>query len=534
MSPEAKAQLSEIREKIRKNKGQQDKYLSKIKKKQSPWKMIAKLLLKLKIDNKITKFLYSQLNKGSKMESMVAIYNVTEDEAMRKSLKSKIMQLKGTMVNDAAIYIQFNRMIQTYKLFSKVTESLKDIFNKDLMTNKIEDHDHLIILKAERIAHSVDFNRIVMLDAIDNLLGGYVHSDSDPVTQSDVENESIMESKSGLKLTHVLMGGLATLSYNFLTVKKQEELEEKGQEVLETLKDEVEFEEENPQVGHQFSNPIEAPDLEAKLREAEEIAKGDPYKVPKNGETKLPAAVIKNRMDRLQEVVDLGLYDKMVEDVIRPESKKGNYYNLSSEEINILKNLPSMLKSRDPKLIQYLSSPRSSISTVIKGVDIDSPEKVQSQYRKNKTVSLDLKGRSIARKVWLDFNAETKQNKDLFTYKNVKKYIDSHKYPVRDKEKLAQEVMKLGFPDGSSPLDNIPWQAKAVMAFAKGVVTAKTIAPMLTNMNLFSIAPTAKLVWDNLGNGNTTPKPQPKPVLAQPKPRMTLRSTRTTKTNINK
>ena len=156
MSPEAKAQLSEIREKIRKNKGQQDKYLSKIKKKQSPWKMIAKLLLKLKIDNKITKFLYSQLNKGSKMESMVAIYNVTEDEGMRKSLKSKIMQLKGTMINDAAIYIQFNRMIQTYKLFSKVTESLKDIFNKDLMTNKIEDHDHLIILKAERIAHSIE------------------------------------------------------------------------------------------------------------------------------------------------------------------------------------------------------------------------------------------------------------------------------------------------------------------------------------------------------------------------------------------
>ena len=50
MTPQAKEELSKIRKSIRENKGVQSKYINKIKKGNSPWRVIATVLAKVRID----------------------------------------------------------------------------------------------------------------------------------------------------------------------------------------------------------------------------------------------------------------------------------------------------------------------------------------------------------------------------------------------------------------------------------------------------------------------------------------------------
>lgn len=444
MTPQAKEELSKIRKSIRENKGVQSKYISKIKKVNSPWRVIARLLAKLRIDSAISKFYYRQLNLGTKMEALIASYNLSDNTITKQKLKNEIMSLKSKMVNTAAMYVAMNRALNSYKYFTKIAETLGGIWNKDLMTNKIKDHEHLTLLKIDRIGYSIDYARIVLADAMDNILNPLAHrSEVDELSDDKIESpDDVRAEEGGFSMARVLLTGLATISTGMLSSPVHEETEEKGEEVLEELKDQVE-EEESSEPSHTFSYPVQSPDLNHKLEEAEKESKGEPVRLPKNKPQMIPTVGLNNRVKRIKEMVDLGVYDSEIDKLTNKAGEENKFFNVPESERQLIRNLPRLLKKGDPKAYEYLSSPRSSIATVFNNIDIDSPVPVSKQLAtlNNKVWKEDPK--ALPNKIRLEFQSQY-PDKEQFTQDNIKKFIQEKKYPIKDPDEYAKKVFKLG------------------------------------------------------------------------------------------
>lgn len=459
MTDNARAELNKIRREIDESRGLTRKYIRNIEKKQNGWLLITKLLLKLRLDTSITKFLYKFLNIGSKIEAYVALHNVSQDDKVKKICRAKVQKLKMEYSLLAPMYISVNKAIGQFDKFRTFMESAISIYKGDLgEMRKVSDHDNIIIQKATRIALSIDFSRIMLLDCIDNLLRPAVTSGPTSVQSDQISSDDV---KGGSSIWSTLIGGLSALTVGLLNMRNQEESEEKGEEIIEELEQEVEMEEATG-MAHMYSRGMTSPDLEVKEnpedamdkpidpkdpdsripQEVKEKVKkeseSEPAHIPKKISPELDPAIVNNRVERLTELDEMGVYDSMVDKVNQDKS-------VSRDEVKIIKELPKLLKKDKDKAMKYLSRPNSILPNILNGIDIDSPRPINKQLadsRRSKETKVS--NPDLHKKLHGDFKSECPDDKD-FTKSKITKFLREKRVVTKDRVNYyADKIYQLG------------------------------------------------------------------------------------------
>lgn len=511
MTGEAKAELQRIRSEIDESRKKTRKYIRNIEKRQNGWFNLVKVLTKLRIDMLIKKYYYKFLNIGSKIEALVAAYNNTTDEVKRARYRTQAISLKMEYSLLAPQVIAANRMYENIKFGKEMLKRMKDWWKKDFSdARQISDHDNIIIQKATRIALSIDMSRIMIADCLDNLLsfrnltkafdngsdntgqadpvshqpnetgtpdeeGGVVDTvvglgtsvvkgalglgdDDDEDEEEDEDDDKPRKKRKkkgkrkGMSLWAKAAIGAGVAATYFVTRKVNEETEIKTPELLAQLEGEVEHNEETAEPAHLFSYPTEAPEVEAKEEKKPELEK--PKNPAKKENPTITTGSLLNRMDRLKEIVDMGIFKEVTADM---EASK----DLNPKEYEFIKSIPRLLNTgKEAQVYEYLSSPTAQLPRFLGDLSIDSPVPIKIQWNKsNKNKKVIGFGQDLKHKLREDFIKEF-PHPALYTQENIENFIKKSKLvPEKDIREMTQKVLALGAPMDLSFMENQPSSA---------------------------------------------------------------------------
>lgn len=454
MTGEAKAELQRIKQEIDSSRKITRKHIKNIEKKQNGWFNFMKVLLKLRIDVLITKYYYKFLNIGSKIEALVAAYNSTTDETKRKQYYAKAVALKQEYSNLAPQVIAANRMYETVKFSKEMIKRMRSWMDKDFSEmRKITDHDHILIQKATRIALSIDASRIMISDCLDNFLapkamgsGGSFNSESTPTEGGSSQLTSDEVDSGGIPWGSILGIGAGIAASLFFTQKANEETELKEEEVVQELEEQVEssYEEEEraPQPSHMFAYPTNALEMKSEEKEKEKKDPNDRVIIKKEDRKGKPPLLdigaTMNRLDRVKELVDMGIYDELISDMKRGE--------VSEEEFNFIKKIPRLIRGKkEEEVMQYLSNPIAQLPRYLGDLDLDSNTGMRYQWNASeKKKKVVVNNKNLKFKIHDDFLSKY-PNPDQFTQRNIENYLREVKtVPDKDIKKMAIDVLNLG------------------------------------------------------------------------------------------
>lgn len=523
MTGEAKAELQRIRSEIDESRKKTRKYIRNIEKRQNGWFNLVKVLTKLRIDMLIKKYYYKFLNIGSKIEALVAAYNNTTDEVKRARYRTQAISLKMEYSLLAPQVIAANRMYENIKFGKEMLKRMKDWWQKDFSdARQISDHDNILIQKATRIALSIDMSRIMIADCLDNLLsfrnltkafdnGSQKTGQADPVshqpneTGTPDEEGGVVDTVVGLG-TSVVKGalglgddddedeeeddddkprkkkrkgkrkgislwakaaiGAGVAATYFVTRKVNEETEIKAPELLAQLEGEVEHNEETAEPAHLFSYPTEAPEVDAKEKKEPKLEK--PKNPAKKENPTITTGSLLNRMDRLKEIVDMGIFKEVTSDM---EASK----DLNPKEYEFIKSIPRLLTTgKEAQVYEYLSSPTAQLPRFLGDLSIDSPVPIRIQWNKStKNKPVVGFGQDLKHKLREDFIKEF-PSPALYTQENIENFIKKSKLvPEKDIREMTQKVLSLGAPMDLSFMENQPSSAIPANPTTVGTPTVK-------------------------------------------------------------
>jgi hypothetical protein len=533
MTGEAKAELQRIRSEIDESRKKTRKYISNIEKKQNGWFNFVKVLTKLRIDMLIKKYYYKFLNIGSKIEALVAAYNNTTDQVKRAKYKTQAISLKMEYSLLAPQVIAANRMYENVKFGKEMLKRMKDWWKKDFSEARhISDHDNIIIQKATRIALSIDLARIMIADCLDNLLsfknvtkaadegsGGTSTAQAQPVDHQPNETgvaSTVVEVAVGLGASvvkgalglgddddeeeegednddgddkksrkHKRRGreigrrkgmsiwgkaaiGAGVAATYFITKKVNEKTELNAPELLAKLKGEVEHNDETSEPAHLFSYPTDAPEIEAKEEKKQEVEK--PKNPAKKERPTITTGSLLNRMDRVKELVDMGIFKEVTSEM---EASK----DLNPKEYEFIKSIPRLLNTgKDAQVYEYLSNPTAQLPRFLGDLSIDSPVPIKIQWNKsNKNKKVVGFGKDLRHKLREDFLKEF-PHPSLYTRENIENFIKKSKLvPEKDIRDMTQKVLSLGAPMDLSFMNSQPSSAVPANPSTVSTPTAKQV-----------------------------------------------------------